>query len=161
MIYCFLLDTNPSMGEMTQPMSALDLCKSAIEQFLLKLRATGGHLEKTLLLMKTGERSSFESNNPCKGNDSSCLLSTLGDASSTFERAIKNIEPSKEPHDCSYSLTMALTLLNKYRMKSGVDHFGKGSLPWHLEPALIIFLTNGYSSLQNVSLTSPHPSLSL
>jgi hypothetical protein len=71
MIYCFILDTNPSMAETTpaQPISALDMCKSAIEQFLLKLRATGAHSqshERSLILMKTGERESSDGqNNSC------------------------------------------------------------------------------------------------
>jgi hypothetical protein len=77
------------------------------------------------------------------------LLSTLGDAYTTFEKAMKNLEPSTSCHNFSHSITMALTLLNKYRMKSGVDQFGKGLMPWQLEPATVIVMTNGLSALRD------------
>jgi hypothetical protein len=61
MIYCFILDTNPSMAETTpaQPISALDMCKSAIEQFLLKLRATGVGLGKFGCFFPLGSAATF------------------------------------------------------------------------------------------------------
>lgn len=63
---------------------------------------------------------------------------------------MKNLNVSNVNHNLSYSLTLALTLLNKYRMKSGVDQFGKGWMPWHLEPVTLIILTNGLSAIRDV-----------
>lgn len=120
------------MGHIHQSMSALDLCKCAIEQFIQKMRTLHANLERSLLLLKSGD---YLTNN-CSyfaywiGTDSSCLLSTLGDSYTTFERAMKNIEPSVAEHSLSHSITMGLTLLNKYRMKNNVDNFGKGLIPW-------------------------------
>ena len=53
MIICFIIDTNPSMKDVTDTMSALDMCKCAVEQFLLKIRAMGLQTV-SLLLVRSG-----------------------------------------------------------------------------------------------------------
>ena len=56
MIYCFLIDCNPSMCSLSDSMSQLDLAKCAIEQFLLKLKINNQlSLERSLLLFKSGD----------------------------------------------------------------------------------------------------------
>ena len=59
-MFCFIIDTNPSMNDVTDTMSGLDMCKCAVEQFVLKFRAMGMQsvLDKSFMLLKSGQRAS-------------------------------------------------------------------------------------------------------
>jgi hypothetical protein len=56
MIFCFVVDTNPSMKQhLSESMSSLDICKCVIEHFLMKLRAISPQsLDKSLMLFQSG-----------------------------------------------------------------------------------------------------------
>lgn len=58
MTICFIIDTNPSMKEITDSMSALDMCKCAVEQLLIKFKSMGMQniLDRSLMLIKTGKQ---------------------------------------------------------------------------------------------------------
>mmetsp|Transcript_23970 Transcript_23970/g.35184 ORF Transcript_23970/g.35184 Transcript_23970/m.35184 type:complete len:932 (-) Transcript_23970:80-2875(-) len=129
---CFIIDTHPSMQSNVDSMAAIDMCKCMIEQLLIRFRGA----EKHLMLLKSG-------------HDPSCLLATPGDTQILFERSLKNITCSSENHSLSYVLSLAFTTLGKYRIKTGVDGFGKGLMPWNMDPVTVVILTNGASTLAN------------
>lgn len=55
MIYCFIIDSNPSMSSISDSISYLDMSKCAIEQFLMKFKINNQHnIEKSLMLLKSG-----------------------------------------------------------------------------------------------------------
>lgn len=56
MIYCFLIDCNPSMSIINDSISSLDMSKCAIEQFILKLKGNNNfnNFERSLMLLKSG-----------------------------------------------------------------------------------------------------------
>jgi hypothetical protein len=63
------------------------------------------------------------------GDERGHLLSYVGDPTHVVEDAIKNIEPC-DSCKVSFTISNALTIVNKYRIKNGTDNFGNGRLPW-------------------------------
>ena len=60
-----------------------------------------------------------------------CLLSFIGDPIQVLEERLKNITPCPVNNgSISFPLTNAFTIINKYRIKNGTDHFGFGRIPW-------------------------------
>lgn len=63
------------------------------------------------------------------GTDPSCLLSTFGKSQQEFDQALKNITYASEEHSLGYSISLALSTLNKYRFRDGKDGIGRGWIP--------------------------------
>jgi hypothetical protein len=122
------------MKEITDTMSALDMCKCAVEQLLIKFRTMGMQnvLDRSLMLVKTGEFLLLYGNVLTEhiGVDSSCLLSSFGRTQTEFEQELKNITHTTTEHSLSYAVSLALSMLNKYRISNGKESFGRGWMPW-------------------------------
>jgi hypothetical protein len=146
-MFVFIVDTSMTSSN---HLSALDITKHAIESFLVSAIRLDSNLH--LMLLETGQ------------NDD-CLLSSFGDPTSLFEQKLRNINcrENKESNkgkeattvDFSYPISYALSILNTYRMKSGVDTFGHGRAPWLSEPVDIILFTDGNAQAlkSEISLT--------
>jgi hypothetical protein len=90
--------------------------KCAVEQFLSSVKHSAVPDTNFMLLSN--------------GTDKSCLLSTFGEPLMIFETALKNMEVKPGNKDISYPIGLALSTINKYRMKNLTDRFGFGRLPW-------------------------------
>jgi hypothetical protein len=155
MFLCFVLDTNPRMGRpasssltppLTHSLSALDQAKSAVETLLLRLRGAGPAFSHSQLLL-------LQSRPPSEGVSEGVAAGSVlaaGGERSDFEHALKNISCSDATHSLTPTLDTAFQLLSKYRTRSGVDHPAKGLLPWSLEQAFVVVLSNDLGSLVRV-----------
>mmetsp|Transcript_11630 Transcript_11630/g.16135 ORF Transcript_11630/g.16135 Transcript_11630/m.16135 type:complete len:793 (+) Transcript_11630:2-2380(+) len=130
-------------------MSLLDCAKAAIEHFV-KIRSRDPATqrgdryflvtcEEGLGAIKAGWRESFN----------------------VFMQEVKNLV-ARDVSAVGPAIKKALDLLNQFRIQTSIDNYGQGRIPWFIEPAVIILLTDG-SSLTNNSavldtLTLPlHP----
>ena len=75
-------------------------------------------------------------------NSSFTAASTSTDDVSGTAAAAAAAAAAAPPSDFSYALSMAFGIINKHRLKNGVDHFGHGRYPWLLEPTTIFLFTN-------------------
>ena len=112
MPYCFIIDDSVCMGDRNfeAPFNPIDICKAAVEQFLMSIKVAPTSDKFTFMLLHTGP-------------DRSCILSLYGEPLAVFENALKNLEASNVERDVSYSISLAFTTINKYRMRNGSDRF--------------------------------------
>jgi hypothetical protein len=119
-MFVFIIDTAMLA---TDHISSLDISKHAIEAFLTSNSRIESSIPLQIMLMQTG-------------HTDDCLLSSFCDPPSLLEQGLKNLKSrgadDEEPAelDYSYPISYALSIVNTYRMKSGVDTFGHGRAPW-------------------------------
>jgi hypothetical protein len=120
-------------------MSALDMVKCGIEQLIFKFKGMGysNIIDKKMLLIQS---------TPDLSSDG-CILASINSEQRAFDHALKNISASAAPHSVAPALDLALRTLAKYRTKSGVENAGMGLVPWALEQAFVIVLTNDMQAL--------------
>lgn len=80
------------------------------------------------------------------------MLASIHSDQPSFDRALKNISASSAPHSLAPALSLALRTLGLYRLQSGADRPGSGVVPWALEQAFIVVLTNDATRLVRVSV---------
>lgn len=149
MTFCFIIDTNPSMGYVLSEMggsnasskpkfSAIDIAKCCVESFV---NMTLQIPNMPLILAVNGV-------------DRSAVKSSLGYPLATFEDTLKNLTLQNDIQDFSYILSLSFSLYNKYRLKNGIDRFGYGLSPWLVDPFNVVLFTNreGLQLNQAVSL---------
>ena len=139
---------------LTHSLSALDQAKSAVETLLLRLRGAGPAFSHSqLLLLQSRPPSEGVSEGGSEGVSEGVAAGSVlaaGGERSDFEHALKNISCSDATHSLTPTLDTAFQLLSKYRTRSGVDHPAKGLLPWSLEQAFVVVLSNDLGSLVRV-----------
>ncbi len=57
MVYCFIVDNNLTMESRCDSMSIIDVCKCAVEQFVMMFKLQGVAMQQfhnSLILLKTG-----------------------------------------------------------------------------------------------------------
>jgi hypothetical protein len=151
MTICFIVDNSPEMGIQQQTLektfnsslssssssnsslTLLDFAKSAIELLIITLtKSISPTPLKSMLL---------------EGGDSNlCLLASLGDPPIVIEESLKNMKCSKKiinKSSLSFPISLALSIINKYRMKNNTDGFGYGRAPWRTDPVDIVIFTDG------------------
>ncbi len=158
MLLTFVLDVHPSMGSplenppntcgegFTQSSagrlsgwSPLDSAKSIVEQFVhqrgMHLRMLAPNREqRDYCMLVTTEHG---------GNGIKCGFGAIPGA---FGSALKTVVPQNDASECTSigaGVGAALRLMNRHRLETDVDHFGRGRLPWVTEFGAIIVLTNG------------------
>jgi len=121
-------------------LSALDMAKCGVEIALAKLRnhRMSHIVDRKLLLLQS------RVDPACDG----CVLASIDSEQHIFDSALKNITCSDQPHSLAPTVAAAFQLLDKYRVRSGVDHPAKGLLPWVLEQTFVVVLTNNLGSLK-------------
>ena len=118
-MFVFIVDNQMSSKE---TISALDYCKYAVECFVASYSGADISSAPPMMLLQTGQ-------------SDECLLSSFGDPISLFEQKLKNVDCKGAPRalttlDFTYPISYALSTVNTYRMKSGVDTFGHGRALW-------------------------------
>jgi len=150
-VFIFCVDDHPSMASAPVAKGAIfshiDIARSGVDAFLAYYAKH--KLHSPLMLLRPAA-------------DKSCIRSYIGDPVNIFEREIKNlaagdgnsgsgaasasgssaIQSKVEPSDFSYAMSMAFGVINKHRLRNGVDHFGHGRYPWILEPTTVFLFTN-------------------
>jgi integrator complex subunit 6 len=125
----FVVDTSGSMNQRSGGLTLLDAAKAAIEHFVKQrerdpLARTDRYFlittEDGLQAVKSGWKESY----------------------ATFIQEVKNLQ-AKDLTNLGQALKRAFDLLNQYRLQNGIDNYGQGRLPWFVEPASIIILTDG------------------
>lgn len=148
MIVLFVVDTSGSMNQRTlHGLTKLDCAKAAIEHFLKNRGKSAVHHERYFLVtcadslaaIKASWKSQFRTFLSQVKNLKACDFTSIGVA---FQRSFD--------------------LLNLYRLQTGIDNYGKGRMPWFMEPAVVICLTDGGRLTSNAkvseTLTLPyHP----
>ncbi len=158
MLLTFVLDVHPSMGSplekppnmcgegLTQSSggrlsgwSMLDSAKSIVEQFVhqrgmqLRMLAPNREQQDCCMLVTTDHGS----------NGIKCGYAAISGA---FGSALKTVVPKNDASECTSigaGIGAALRLMNRHRLETDVDHFGRGRLPWATDFGAIIILTNG------------------
>ena len=136
MIYCFLVDTSPDMAAVVEDsvFTYLDLAKAFVESIFNALNKTSN------FMLLTSEM------------HYQCLKTSLGEPPSVFEMAIKQlstIPSSKVEHSLSYGLSFAFDIINKYRIKNGIESFSEGLRPWVIDPVHFFFISH---KIQNITI---------
>ena len=140
--FIFCVDDHPSMASVPSTAGAffshIDIARSGVDAFLAYYAKH--NLHSPLMLLRPA-------------SDKSCIRSYIGDPVNIFEREIKNLTAEgpdgdigigtiSKPSDFSYAMSMAFGIINKHRLKNGVDRFGHGRYPWMLEPTTLFIFTN-------------------
>ncbi|CAM9638405.1 unnamed protein product [Chrysoparadoxa australica] len=109
--------------------TALDFAKTAVEH-IMKQRSRGNSDQYLLLTTEEG---------------SEAIKSGWGEPPSAFESSLKTLvaKGNTTPASLGQAISQALRLLNQHRMASGVDNWGHGRKPWHLEPGAVVVVTDG------------------
>ena len=94
MNFVFIIDDSPCMGMPANERSSLtplEICKAAVEQFLISLKQALPIDKQKFMLLHTGP-------------DRSCILSLYGEPNGDFEDALKHLEVSNKERDISYAV---------------------------------------------------------
>ncbi|XP_064638509.1 integrator complex subunit 6-like [Lineus longissimus] len=129
-IILFLIDTSASMNQRTYlGTSFLDVAKGAVELFMkFRSRDQASRWDRYMLL-------TFE-------DPPANIKAGWKESHATFMNELKNLTATGLT-PMGPSLKHAFDLLNINRMQSGIDTYGQGRCPFYLEPAVIIFITDG------------------
>lgn len=133
MIITFVLDTSTSMNQRAaNGLSLLDIAKSAIEYFL-KIRGRDPQAIRTdRFLLVTFE------------DGPGGVRVGWKDPFMAFLQEVKNAT-AKDLTQVGPALKRAFDLINQFRLQTAIDNYGQGRVPWFLEPAAVILLTDGGS----------------
>lgn len=133
MIITFVLDTSTSMNQRAaNGLSLLDIAKSAIEYFL-KIRGRDPQAIRTdRFLLVTFE------------DGPGAVRVGWKDPFMAFLQEVKNAT-AKDLTQVGPALKRAFDLINQFRLQTAIDNYGQGRVPWFLEPAAVILLTDGGS----------------
>ncbi|KAL6052168.1 Integrator complex subunit 6 [Balamuthia mandrillaris] len=130
MIILFLIDTSASMNQRTQQgMSFLDCAKSAVEHFL-KIRGRDTVIRSDRYFLVT-----------CEEGPSAVKVG-WNDSFAKFVEEVKSLK-AQELSSLGPALKKSFDLLNQYRIQTPIENYGQGRIPWYIEPAVIILLTDG------------------
>jgi integrator complex subunit 6 len=142
-IILFLIDTSSSMNQRTylgaKP-TLLDVAKDTVEKFL-KARARD--------IASRGDRYMLLTFEDWPKN----IKAGWKESHAVFMNELKHITATGVTN-MGQALKNAFDLLNLNRMQIGIDTYGVGRAPYHLEPSMIIVITDG-SSLTNQSGVQP------
>ena len=131
MIYCFVIDTSEEMAQVADSVfTYLDLAKAFTESIY-------NAFSKNSNFMLLTSEPKYQ-----------CLKASLGEPQGVFEQAIKQlcISTSSE-HSCSNSLSFAFEIINKYRIKNGIECFSEGLRPWSLDPVQYFMISHRLQSI--------------
>jgi len=138
-VLCFVLDTSASMNRRTaQGQRVIDLAKTAIDNFLKKVRAKEPSARTDQYLLLTTDREQTVRVGP-------------KDSPTIFWRELHNLQ-ADDASDVGYAITTAFDILNMERFDHELDSIGRGRQPWSIRPSAVIVLSDG-GMLTNKSLT--------
>jgi hypothetical protein len=144
MSFTFLVDNHADseVPGFDGPFSSLDLCKFATEQFRISVRqaALQHSIEHSWMLFDSSA-------------DMACTRSIYGDPSAVFDESIKMMKAATTERNISFSLSHLFAVVNEYRIRNRKDRFSCGRMPWVMEPAVVVILTDGKSLSESIKLT--------
>ena len=94
MNFVFIIDDSPCMGitgDGLSNLTPLEICKAAVEQFLITIKQSLPHDKQQFMLLHTGP-------------DRSCILSMYNEPLGDFQDALKHLEVSDKERDISYAV---------------------------------------------------------
>eukprot|EP01135_Chromosphaera_perkinsii_P003801 Nk52_evm47s255 gene=Nk52_evmTU47s255 len=129
MIILFVIDTSASMLQRAyNGLSLLDIAKCGVENFI-KLRNRDPNNRDRFMLMSYAE-----------GLDA--IKVGFKEPINQFLEELKNLKAS-DMSCLGPTLQTAFDFLNQNRISIGIDNFGLGRIPWFIEPAMVVLLTDG------------------
>uniref|UniRef100_A0AAY4BA07 VWFA domain-containing protein n=1 Tax=Denticeps clupeoides TaxID=299321 RepID=A0AAY4BA07_9TELE len=129
-VIVFLIDTSASMNQRSYlGTTYLDVAKGAVETFL-KLRSRDSTSRGDRYMLVTFE------------DPPAAIKAGWKETHNTFMEKLRNLQAAGLT-TAGPALRTVFDLLNLNRLVSGIDNYGQGRIPFFLEPAIVVAITDG------------------
>lgn len=149
---CLVFDDGPSSAAPSSSQAGLNLLDlgKAVAERLVRLRSTMANANATAAFQAAQAQGAVFVRQPCEwmllstsAPDAATAKSSVWDpaGSAALDAALRGLAPTARapgPGGQNRALSAAFAAMGRRRLASGVDNYGGGRRPWHLQPSAAV-----------------------